>query len=989
MPDPNHRFVRWTAGSSNVEVSQEASCTFTASRDSALTAHFVRTYKIATAVAAGGGGGVTGAGTYDEGAMVTLTATPNLHYRFDKWTTGLEETTVSTESPHTFTANSDMTLVAHFVEAYNITAVAFPLAGGSITGTGPFDAGAAVTLTAVANTGYRFDKWTLTATGAEVSTANPFAFTLDRDTSLTARFIKTHTIAAQAVPSAGGTITYSPETNDGIYDTGTEVTLTAVPNAGYRFVDWTETGGSATSDPARVVVADKDRTLEANFMATYTITAVVEIGGTVTGEAPYNPATNSGIYDHGADVSLIATADHNYKFISWIDADADTLVSTANPYTFQAGGNINLKAHFAAIYTITVVPGAGGNAWGGGTFTAGSSATVTAVPNDGYHFVDWTEDEVPVHSDPSYTFTVSQSRTLTANFEQDQSQYAVTYNQPANGTLTVTAGSASVASGALVDAGADIVITATPAAGYELATLTVNGQPFASGGTHTVNETTTIACSFELIPVAQHTVTYDTPDNGTLTVMAGSSAVASGASVDTGTDIVITATPAADYELATLTVNGQPFTNGGTHTVNGATTIACSFELISVAQHTVTYTTPENGTLTVMAGSNAVASGTSVDTGTDIVITATPAADYELAMLTVNGQPFTNGGTHTVNGATTIACSFELISAAQHTVTYATPDNGTLTVMAGSNAVASGASVDTGTDIVITATPDAGYQLATLTVNGQPFVSGETHTVNEASTIVCSFEEKPNITELLINNIPVGEISDTMTYDVACGDTDVILGITANGNIAISVGSTDYSNNPTIPLSKDKVTISIGITAGTATTSFALDVIKPLGSAATPMYVERWGSPLAIVNNPANNGGHTFDDYRWYLNGAAMEGSNGGYILLNGRPATAYSAEVHSLTTDVWHKLCDDRAATPQAHIVAYPNPVKAGQTLYLNLPDGVDKVTVRLYDMNGNLKKQQSGVQQAVSMPNQHGIYLMQVQLPNGNVETQRIIVE
>lgn len=62
-------------------------------------------------------------------------------------------------------------------------------------------------------------------------------------------------------------------------------------------------------------------------------------------------------------------------------------------------------------------------------------------------------------------------------------------------------------------------------------------------------------------------VTINEGANVTVTVMAGEKSVASGDSVEVGTVLTITATPAKDYELATLTVKGEAFTSGSTYTV--------------------------------------------------------------------------------------------------------------------------------------------------------------------------------------------------------------------------------------------------------------------------------------------------------------------------------------------------------------------------------------------------------------------------------------
>ena len=70
-------------------------------------------------------------------------------------------------------------------------------------------------------------------------------------------------------------------------------------------------------------------------------------------------------------------------------------------------------------YTITVSanPSDGGIVAGGGTYQQGQSCTVTATANEGYTFINWTENGVEVSIESSYTFTVTDHRTLVANFD--------------------------------------------------------------------------------------------------------------------------------------------------------------------------------------------------------------------------------------------------------------------------------------------------------------------------------------------------------------------------------------------------------------------------------------------------------------------------------------------------------------------------------------------------------------------------------------------
>lgn len=64
-------------------------------------------------------------------------------------------------------------------------------------------------------------------------------------------------------------------------------------------------------------------------------------------------------------------------------------------------------------------PAAAGSVTGAGTYDDGTSVTVKASANDGYHFVSWNENGTSVSKEANYTFTIGSNRTLTAVFEKD------------------------------------------------------------------------------------------------------------------------------------------------------------------------------------------------------------------------------------------------------------------------------------------------------------------------------------------------------------------------------------------------------------------------------------------------------------------------------------------------------------------------------------------------------------------------------------------
>lgn len=138
-------------------------------------------------------------------------------------------------------------------------------------------------------------------------------------------------------------------------------------------------------------------------------------------------------------------SDHQYRCVVTasgvsVVSDAATLTVTAKP-----------------TYTITAEasPAEGGTVSGSGSYTEGTSVTLTATASEGYRFVDWVEGDQTVNTDATYIFTATGNRTLTARFEK---LYTVIVSPAEGGIATADKTTAA--------AGETITLTATPSSGY-------------------------------------------------------------------------------------------------------------------------------------------------------------------------------------------------------------------------------------------------------------------------------------------------------------------------------------------------------------------------------------------------------------------------------------------------------------------------------------------------------------------------------------------
>ena len=128
-------------------------------------------------------------------------------------------------------------------------------------------------------------------------------------------------------------------------------------------------------------------------------------------------------------------------------------------------------------------PTNGGSVTGAGTYELGETCTLTAIANPNYTFMNWTENGAQVSADPVYSFTVSGSRALVANFVQDQpNTYIISASvQPAGaGTVTGSGGYA---------VGSTCTLHATPAQGYFFLNWTQNGNVVSTNSTYSFTVT--------------------------------------------------------------------------------------------------------------------------------------------------------------------------------------------------------------------------------------------------------------------------------------------------------------------------------------------------------------------------------------------------------------------------------------------------------------------------------------------------------------------
>ncbi len=447
------------------------------------------------------------------------------------------------------TVTENWTLFAQWtINTYTLTYTAG--ANGSLTGTTTqfVTHGANGTaVTAVPNAGYHFNSWSdgvLSATRTDTGVTGAI--------TVTANFaINQYTLSY----SAGANGSLSGSTAQVVNHGSDGTAVTATPNVGYHFVDWSD---GSTANPHTDTNVTGNITVSANFAINqYTLTYTAGANGSISGTTPQS-------VNHGSSgTAVTAVPNVGYHFASWSDG-----VVTATRTDTNVTGAISVTANFTINqYTLSYSAGANGSLSGSTAQVVnhGASGTaVTAVPNVGYHFTSWNDGVLTAtRTDTNVTSTI----TVSANFAINT--YTLTYFAGANGSITGTTPQT-------VDHGASgTAVTAMPSFGYHFTTWD-DGVLTAARTDTTVTGPISVTASFA---INTYTLTYNAGAGGSITG-SNPQTVNHGAN---GT--AVTATPNANYHFTSWSDGGLIATRTDTN-VTGDMTVAANF---AIDQHTVAF----------------------------------------------------------------------------------------------------------------------------------------------------------------------------------------------------------------------------------------------------------------------------------------------------------------------------------------------------------------------------------------------------------------
>lgn len=285
-------------------------------------------------------------------------------------------------------------------------------------------------------------------------------------------------------------------------------------------------------------------------------------------------------------------------------------------------------------YTVqtNVNPSGAGNTGGSGTVTAGGSLELLAVPNNGYEFVNWTQNGGVVANTPKYVLkNIKQDMTLTANFKPTACYVTTTTNRSDAGSFTQSS---------KVEYNGSFQMKASPKSGFSFEGWYENDKLISRDNPFTLKNITsnrTIQAVF-----SQQIFTVKVQSNP-----SNCGVVSGEGNYKRGTDVPVSAKPVEGYEFVNWTRNNNVVSENASFTMKN---IDQDYVLIANFKRKEAKVYEIRCEIAGGKGSISPSGTTKVTEGSDAVFTFAPASGYEISAVAVDGKqygaissfPFTN-----------------------------------------------------------------------------------------------------------------------------------------------------------------------------------------------------------------------------------------------------------------------------------------------------------------------------------------------------------
>lgn len=417
------------------------------------------------------------------------------------------------------------------------------------------------------------------------------------------------------------------------------------------------------------------------------------------------------------------------------------------------------------------------------TAEVGADVTFTVTPDENYSVKSFkvNNDEKQLNdSNQVVVKMVEGGLTVSAEFEINSAP--VTITQADHGSISADKSNAKI--------GENVTFTVAPEANYVVSSFKVNDADVALDGNNQavvvmVAGGLNVTASFEL---GSGTVTIGAVEHGAITADKMTAKI--------GEDVTFKITSDTGYDVSSFKVNGsdadyvtkEDSTTGKTYweakvkMVSGGLTVTAEFKL---GVYSIEWDTPTHGTIAVEGGK------TQATYGEEVKFIFTPETGYEIKYLTINEEQVQASD----NTYTTTMGEYGLFVTVQFGL-----ENETITVNAGEhgtiehkNKADDSQDYKYGDTAVVTVTPNEGFMIETITVDGKAIEVPEDkkggysfeQSVEKDLNISATFTDVHTISEF--TDFVINEIKNAQDIKVKLVG-DVTLGVT----LPLAKGTTEY-----------------------------------------------------------------------------------------------------------------------------------------------------------------------------------------------------
>lgn len=418
------------------------------------------------------------------------------------------------------------------------------------------------------------------------------------------------------------------------------------------------------------------------------------------------------------------------------------------------------------------------------TAEVGADVTFTVTPDENYSVKSFkvNNDEKQLNdSNQVVVKMVEGGLTVSAEFEINSA--AVTITQADHGSISADKSTAKI--------GEEVTFTVAPEANYVVSSFKVNDADVALDGNNKavvvmVAGGLNVTASFEL---GSGTVTIGAVEHGAVTADKMTAKIGEDVTFkitsDTGYDVSFFKVNGSDVDYATKEdpTTGKTYWEAKVKMVSGGLTVTAEFKL---GVYSIEWDPTTHGTIAVEGGK------TSATYGEDVKFIFTPETGYEIKYLTINEEPVQWASDNTY---TTTMGEYGLFVTVQFGL-----ENETVTVNAGEhgtiehkNKADDSQGYKYGDTAVVTVTPNEGFMIETITVDGKAIEVPEDkkggysfeQSVEKDLNISATFTDVHTISEF--TDSVIAEIKNAQDIKVKLAG-DVTLGVT----LPLAKGTTEY-----------------------------------------------------------------------------------------------------------------------------------------------------------------------------------------------------